>query len=316
MRTADVSRRRRRLPYLDPKVYTLAPRRPQLSSCDQERLFAAVRAGVAASATLARLRGEPHEEVAELNGRVVAGRRARNELLEHHHRLVVRLADRFEPDDHEVQDLIQEGCLGLMQAITRFEPAKGFAFSTYAAFWVIRAMAVWMSRYRTHFTLPADAYSTLRAVDATIGRLQHASGAAPSLPVVAAELGILPARLERLLAASRPGVSLDGSASPDGDMPLHDRLPGDDDVETQVIQRTSGDRVSVLLAILGEREREVMEARVGLAGAHVPSFRELARSIGGSRQNAAQIYSRACAKLSHPSVVRHLLAEPGRAGEL
>lgn len=281
------------------------PRREYAPAVDRQR-FEAVRLGLLATQRLSEdthsadlAAGERHA----VEQTVRTGVEARNHLILKHAGLVSHLARRFHPTPEERQDVLQEGTIGLLRAIERFDPDRGFAFSTYAAPWIVQAMSKWASRHRSQLSVPPDGYFLLRAAARTAEQ-QEDPQAKPSTEDVATAVGCTATRLQHLMAAARPTLSLDVSTTISG-APRQAAIPPTvSDVETNALSSFSW--VADVLALLDSREVMIVTALLGLDGGKPMSYRELSGQLGVTAERVRQLYGRARAKLSHPSVARRV----------
>lgn len=265
-------------------------------------LYRRIKSGLRASELLRECEFGPGEE-ARLTRVVEEGKRARNEVAKNNLRLVLQVASRFHPTPDEIMDLVQEGNIGLLRAVEKYDLAKGFAFSTYATYWIMQAMSTWLARFRSPFSLPSNTYHLLRAVEAF--GLRDSERERPVIETLAAQLGVPTHRLEKLLSATTTPLSLDAPARGRADGYLHEGIQSDSDVEAEVLGNMH-DSVKSVLALLTDSERRVLSACLGLNGAAQRTISEVAFELGLNKERARQIYGRARAKISHPSAVRHL----------
>ncbi len=219
-------------------------------------------------------------------------RRLRDAMIAANLRLVVSLARRYRHPSLSQLDLIQEGTLGLIRAVERYEPQRGIKFSTYAVWWiwqqlaraadnlgnVIRTPVHWNQfRRKTKRSLSGD----IRPNDSDLQRL-------------AAECGV-PAEYARAMEQGVPCVPLEGPIGPDGEGPLASRIPGDPAADPAVISesRDLGVRVDAALAALPPRESEILRLRFGLVSNRSLTLEEIGQRYGVSRERIRQLEARA-----------------------
>jgi RNA polymerase primary sigma factor len=317
-------------------------RHPLLTAEEEVELARCVRAGQAAQAELAdagvpaRLARADRERI---EAAIAAGDDAEAALVRCNLRLVVSVAKRFAGrTDMGFQDLIQEGNLGLLRAVQRFDPELGFKFSTYAIWWIrqsiSRAIVDQGSTIRMPYHVLDSYYRILRAqrsLAQELGREPTTEEVAVEVPFIEPEeerLAIRDAlaegrrltgaqtrllrqaviKVERILRTAQVTLSLDMAMGDDEDSSLADFIedrseaPAVDAASRQLLQ----DQVQDILSKLSDREREVLELRFGLRDGVSRSLDEIAQTLGVSRERIRQIESRAVRKLRHPVYSRTL----------
>jgi RNA polymerase primary sigma factor len=225
--------------------------------------------------------------------------RAREQLVEGLLPVVGRMARRYAGRDVDASDLVQEGVVGVLRALARFEPDRG-AFPVYARWWVRQAMQQAIAEQSRAVRLPTHVLWELHDLREARSRLHQKRGGAVSDADVGRELGWSDARLRDALTAEAPALSLDaphaadaGQVTTAGDL-LEDPLSGD--AFDRVLVETTGHRIRALLSTLTERERQVLGWRFGLDGEEL-SLRQIARRLGVSAERVRQIEERALIKL-------------------
>lgn len=265
------------------------------------RLYDIVRAGeLAAKALQGRFVGSQGTRK-ELQRRVTLGQRARNQLVERHLGLVVRLMQKYRISGDMTEDMLQEGAIGLMRAVEKFDSDKGFAFSTYATPWILSAISTWLNRYSQPITLPAGTNSVMRAVEAATVTIRQAQTEPPSLAMLANEVGLSVDRLKSLVTATAPVQPLDSLYDDGG---VRRSVPSAVEVEAAALQHCCVWRK--YLQVLDSREYYVFVRRLSLFEDRRHSFEELALALDISKEAARLAFKRACAKLAHPSVAFEL----------
>jgi RNA polymerase primary sigma factor len=274
-------------------------RNPLLDRDGEARLATAVQAGIRAGDQLSRP-GEPSAECRrqlELTAR--AGRQAAAEFAAANLRLVVSVARRYQHRGLELSDLIQEGNVGLMRAVERFDPGLGFKFSTYATWWIRQAITTAIARSASTIRLPGHARDKAAALRAAEDRLRQTLGRSPSLEEIAAEARVALGEARLLQRASQPTVSLSAPVGED-DTELEDLLAGTGpDPERVVTDAARGQELSQMLNHLTPAQAKVISLRYGLDGTEPVTLAEAAAALGISRERARQLEARALARLRH-----------------
>lgn len=228
---------------------------------------------------------------------------ARQRMIERNLRLVVSIARHYAGRGLPLQDLIEEGNLGLMHAITKFEPERGFRFSTYASWWIRQAIERSIMVQARLIRLPVHVLRELSAVLKARRRIEaQALDGHPAGPeAVARELGRPVHEVAELLQLAEQPASLDASTERDAAVPMVDRV-ADDHLPDPLDQRLSDEARHLIehgLAELTPRERQVVAGRFGLYGGEPQTLESLAAQLGLTRERIRQIQHDALAKLKH-----------------
>lgn len=222
---------------------------------------------------------------------------ARERLLQANVGLVVGLARRVAGRALELEDLVQEGMIGLCDAVERFEPERGLRFSTYATYWIRQRVLRAANRQGRMVRLPDDVANGDGRAAAARRRLAAELGREPTLAEVAAACGISEKRLRAIMVATEEPLSLGGPASADPDSPLLEVAdPHAPDPERCVLEQEEAAALRRALASLPPRDRLVLEERFGLRGSAVP-VAELAGQLRVSAEAVRQAQHRALLKL-------------------
>ncbi len=240
----------------------------------------------------------PAEELA-LGRRIQAGEaEARRELIERNLRFVVQVAHKYKGYGLPLADLINEGNLGLLHAASKFDPAHGTRFITYAVWWIRQAIMHALAEGGGAVRLPIKQAEALARVRQKFEAMRRASGTEPTAEDVARVLDMQPAEVEDLLRVYRPQVSLDAPVKDESDMTRLDflrsqSLPSSEEVYFHALMISE---VHALLHLLEAREAAILRARFGFDGPP-QSLASIGRELGLSRERVRQIESRARSKL-------------------
>lgn len=242
------------------------------------------------------------EEGARVVADIGRGRWARQRLLHANQRLVIGMARRFLGHGLPFGDLIQEGNLGLMRAIDKFDYRRGFRFSTYATWWVRQAMSRTIADHGRSVRLPVHVLEQTTRVARVAAKLQQTLGRHPETSEIARELRIAPAKVVESLRAAQDTVSLDLPVGQDGDAYLGDLLADEAALEPfeGAAQSDLRDQLGEILSGLAERERRVLELRYGLIDGTARTLEEIGSAVGVTRERARQIEGLALMRLRTP----------------
>lgn len=252
--------------------------------------------------------GVPGVDHARLEELVADGSLARQELIQANLRLVVSVAKKYIGHQLSFLDLVQEGNLGLMRAVEKFDWRKGNRFSTYATWWIRQAVSRSLAEHGRLIRLPVHLGEMIVQVRRTMHRLEQALERPPTHEELADALGISVRKVKRLLTATVTPVSLEQPVGPDGDtfigeMLSDEREDGPMEVATQNLLYHD---IHAALGALPERERRVLSLRYGLEDGKRRTLEEVGAAFGITRERTRQIEADAMRRLRAPEVGRRL----------
>jgi RNA polymerase nonessential primary-like sigma factor len=270
-----------------------------LTASDEVELAKRIEAGVFAQHMLDTAHKLSPKRRSELSALVRDGNRAKNHLLEANLRLVVSLAKRYTGRGMPLLDLIQEGNLGLIRAVEKFDYAKGFKFSTYATWWIRQAITRGMADQGRTIRLPVHLVEQVNKLARIKRDLHQQLGREASHEELADESGIPVEKVTKLLDHARDPVSLDMPVGAEEDAPLGDFIEDSEatDAENAVISGLLQDDLRRVLSTLDDREQHVIRLRYGIDDGQPRTLDQIGRHFGLSRDRVRQIEREVMSKL-------------------
>jgi RNA polymerase primary sigma factor len=243
-----------------------------------------------------------------LERKVREGEAARRHLIKANSRLVVSIAKRYMGHGVPFLDLIQEGNLGLIRAVEKFDHRRGYKFSTYATWWIRQAITRALADQGRTIRVPVHMSEQINKLTQASRRLEQELGREPSSEELAVEMGVKPRKVERLMEIAQRPLSLEMRVGEEMDSELGDFIEDEEtplptDAASKELLREEIER---MLNSLTPREARVLQLRYGLADGHSYTLEEVGARFGVTRERIRQIETKAIRRLRHPTRSRKL----------
>jgi RNA polymerase sigma factor (sigma-70 family) len=274
-----------------------------LTKDDEVRLAQAIEVGVAARNDLEAAKKLTPTQRRNFKRSIRQGEEAHRQFVNSNLRLVVSIAKKYQSSGLPLLDIVQEGNLGLIHAVDKFDWRKGFKFSTYATWWIRQAIQRGIANSARVIRLPVHAGDMLTALLKMRAQLEGSLGRTPTLAELAAEAELPLDKVVEVLRYAVDTVSLDEPVRDDGDAELGDFVEDRNATapfDAAAVSLLPGE-VAKVLKVLDERERTILCLRFGLDGGGERTLEEVAEHFGLTRERIRQIEARAMSKLRHPS---------------
>ncbi len=281
---------------------------PLLTAEEEVTLAKRIEAGVNACKTLGKADFQSDEERKELEEIVRIGEQARTRLVEANTRLVVSVAKKYLGQGVPMLDLIQEGNIGLMKAVEKFDYTRGFKFSTYATWWIRQGITRALAQQSRLIRLPVHAGDQIRRIYRVIEQFEQEESRHPTSEELAEHTGLTVTKIERLMRISRYPVSLERPVGDDGDTEFGDFIEDDEspaptDIAYRQLLREALEQV---MTALSPRETRILLLRFGLRDGRAHTLEEVGEKFGLTRERIRQIEHQALDRLRHPHRCKQL----------
>jgi RNA polymerase primary sigma factor len=284
-------------------------RRQLLTAEEEVELAKRIEAGLFAEYKLETERRLSRQLRADLEAVAEDGRRAKAHMLEANLRLVVSVAKKYSDRGLSLLDVVQEGNLGLIRAVEKFDYTKGYKFSTYAMWWIRQAIQRGFADSARTIRLPVHVLEMLSKLSRVERDMHQRLGREPTPEELAVELDRTPDQIEELLRTSRQPISLDSTIGEDGETSIGDLIEDVDAPEAGelVDRQLMADQLRHALDALTPREATIMSMRFGLYDGNPHTLDEIGKALGLTRERIRQLEKQSLSKLRHPSRAQPLL---------
>ena len=284
-------------------------RRSLLTAAEEVELAKRIEAGLFAEHKLEAETGLSKRYRADLELVAEDGRLAKAHMLEANLRLVVSVAKKYSDRGLSLLDVVQEGNLGLIRAVEKFDYTKGYKFSTYAMWWIRQAIQRGFADSARTIRLPVHVLEMLSKLSRVERDMHQKLGREPTPEELAVELDRTPDQIEELLRTSRQPISLDSTIGEDGETSIGDLIEDTDAPEASelVDRQFMADQLRHALDALTPREATIMSMRFGLYDGNPHTLDEIGKALGLTRERIRQLEKQSLSKLRHPSRAQRLL---------
>jgi RNA polymerase primary sigma factor len=284
-------------------------RRQLLTAEEEVDLAKRIEAGLFAEFKLEHEKRLSRRLRADLEAVAEDGRRAKAHMLEANLRLVVSVAKKYSDRGLSLLDVVQEGNLGLIRAVEKFDYTKGYKFSTYAMWWIRQAIQRGFADSARTIRLPVHVLEMLSKLSRVERDMHQRLGREPTPEELAVELDRTPDQIEELLRTSRQPISLDSTIGEDGETSIGDLIEDVDAPEAGelVDRQLMADQLRDALSALTPREATIMSMRFGLYDGNPHTLDEIGKALGLTRERIRQLEKQSLSKLRHPSRAQPLL---------
>ncbi|MFF5111856.1 RNA polymerase sigma factor [Streptosporangium sp. NPDC000509] len=284
-------------------------RRTLLTAAQEVELAKRIEAGLYAESKLEAEPGLSAVVRDDLEWIAEDGRRAKDHMLEANLRLVVSVAKKYTDRGMALLDVVQEGNLGLIRAVEKFDYTKGYKFSTYAMWWIRQAIQRGFADSARTIRLPVHVLEMLSKLSRVERDMHQRLGREPTPEELGVELDKSPDQIEELLRTSRQPISLNATIGEDGETTIGDLIEDVDSPEaSEVVDRQLlGEQLRGVLGNLSPREAKIMALRFGLVDGKPHTLDEIGKHLGLTRERIRQLEKESLSKLRHPSNTRPLL---------
>jgi RNA polymerase primary sigma factor len=281
---------------------------PLLTAEQEVSLAKRMEAGRDTKKRLSNNRDLSHQERVELSAIVRDGKSAQEHLIKANSRLVVSVAKKYVGRGVPFLDLIQEGNIGLIRAVNKFDYRRGYKFSTYATWWIRQAVTRAIADQGRTIRVPVHMYEQINRLARVSRQLVQELGRDPTVEEIAGELGVSPKKVERTIKVSQRPLSLEMPVGEEDDSFLGDFIEDSDapSPTDQASQQLLRDQIDDIFVSLTPREVRILQLRFGLVDGYSYTLEEVGKKFGVTRERIRQIEAQALGRLRHPSRSRKL----------